>query len=378
MCTSRSSSTQKNPTSNWKHNQRFIGDCRLYHRTMRRRPGIGGLQTIAAARAVRPCLRASTGFLSHGCMTHICTAVPLLEARLRWRETDLSRNYLNGTIRPQWAPMRLGDLSLMGNRLSGPFPRVLTRITTLVNLCFINIVLKHRRKSFFRIHTPRDCKHEESAETFHIHSILASNEFSGQLSDGLGKLTNLTDMRLSDNNFTGKIPDYISNWTQIEKLHMQGCYLEGPIPSSISLLTKLNELRISDLKGTGSSFPRLQKMDDLSKLVLRNCLINGTIHDYLGNMRTLKTLDLSFNNLTGKIPSSFSELGKTDYIYVLITVLLGVLLVQLNVHVGQCKQGASGSDIVEALTANNILQEKYGLKKQKKYAPKVLLRRPFA
>ncbi|KAL4588879.1 hypothetical protein LXL04_001777 [Taraxacum kok-saghyz] len=134
MCTSRSSSTQKNPTSNWKHNRRFIGDCRLYHRTMRRRPGIGGLQTIAAARVVRPCLRATTGFLSHGCMTHTCTAVPLLEALLRWRETDLSRNYLNGTIRPQWAPMRLGDLSLMGNRLSGPFPRVLTRITTLVNL----------------------------------------------------------------------------------------------------------------------------------------------------------------------------------------------------------------------------------------------------
>ncbi|KAL4590660.1 hypothetical protein LXL04_003600 [Taraxacum kok-saghyz] len=183
--------------------------------------------------------------------------------------------------------------------------------------------------------------------------------------------------RLSDNNFTGKIPDYISNWTQIEKLHMQGCYPEGPIPSSISLLTKLNELRISDLKGTGSSFPRLQKMDDLSKLVLRNCLINGTIHDYLGNMRTLKTLDLSFNNLTGKIPSSFSELGKTDYIYVSYNRFTWGTSGPTECPRGTI-QGASGSDIVEALTANNILQEKYGLKKQKKYAPKVLLRRPFA
>ncbi|KAI3724455.1 hypothetical protein L2E82_36233 [Cichorium intybus] len=53
---------------------------------------------------------------------------------------------------------------------------------------------------------------------------------------------------------------------------------------------------------------------------------------------------------------------------------------------GMRRQGASGNDIVEALIANSATfenktsfsQEKYRLKKQKKYAPKVLLRRPFA
>lgn len=50
------------------------------------------------------------------------------------------------------------------------------------------------------------------------------------------------------------------------------------------------------------------------------------------------------------------------------------------------RQGATGDEIVEALIANSATfekktsfsQEKYRLKKQKKYAPKVLLRRPFA
>lgn len=50
------------------------------------------------------------------------------------------------------------------------------------------------------------------------------------------------------------------------------------------------------------------------------------------------------------------------------------------------RQGATGDEIVEALVANSATfenktlfsQEKYRLKKQKKYAPKVLLRRPFA
>ncbi|CAH1435456.1 unnamed protein product [Lactuca virosa] len=53
---------------------------------------------------------------------------------------------------------------------------------------------------------------------------------------------------------------------------------------------------------------------------------------------------------------------------------------------GMRRQGASGNAIVEALIANSATfenktsfsQEKYRLKKQKKYAPKVLLRRPFA
>ncbi|KFK43084.1 hypothetical protein AALP_AA1G077200 [Arabis alpina] len=47
---------------------------------------------------------------------------------------DLSRNYLTGSIPKEWASMRLEDLSFMGNRLSGPFPKVLTRLTLLKNL----------------------------------------------------------------------------------------------------------------------------------------------------------------------------------------------------------------------------------------------------
>ncbi|KAK0575436.1 hypothetical protein LWI29_000469 [Acer saccharum] len=50
------------------------------------------------------------------------------------------------------------------------------------------------------------------------------------------------------------------------------------------------------------------------------------------------------------------------------------------------RQGAKGDEIVEALIANSATydkktafsQEKYRIKKQKKYAPRVLLRRPFA
>jgi len=50
-------------------------------------------------------------------------------------QLDLSRNLFHGGVPDQWARMnKLQGLSMMGNRLSGPFPMVLTKITTLTNL----------------------------------------------------------------------------------------------------------------------------------------------------------------------------------------------------------------------------------------------------
>nr|XP_043626685.1 probable LRR receptor-like serine/threonine-protein kinase At1g07650 [Erigeron canadensis] len=243
---------------------------------------------------------------------NISSDLPSEFSKLRYLKVlDLSRNYLDGTVPSQWATMRLTNLSLMGNRLSGQFPRALTRMTTLIDLS-----IEGNRFSGL---IPQDIGNMKSLQKL----VIASNTFTGPLPVALAKLTNLTDLRISDNNFTGKIPNFISQWTQIGKLHIQGCSLEGPIPSNISVLTKLNDLRISDLKGTGSSFPPLQKMEELNKLLLRNCMIHGKIPGYVGNMRNLKTLDLSFNNLTGEIPSSFSQLGKTDYIYLTENNLTG-------------------------------------------------------
>ncbi|URE11744.1 LRR receptor-like serine threonine-protein kinase [Musa troglodytarum] len=99
------------------------------------------------------------------------------------------------------------------------------------------------------------------------------------------------------------------NWLQavnmlssLEELHLSDCGLND-LPSSLSLvnLTALATLDISD-NLFNSTFPSwLWKLHSLSYLVLSSSINNlvGQIPTAIGGMKSLETLDLSFNKLSG-------------------------------------------------------------------------------
>ncbi|XP_073061339.1 probable LRR receptor-like serine/threonine-protein kinase At1g07650 isoform X1 [Primulina eburnea] len=211
-------------------------------------------------------------------------------AKLPYLKTiDLTRNYLSGTIPPEWASTKLEYMSVIVNRLSGPIPKYLGNITTLVYMS-----LESNR---FNGTVPA-----ELGKLINLANlILSDNNLTGELPKELNNLKNLTELRLSSNSFTGEIPSFQS-WTQLQKLEMQASGFEGPIHSSISVLKNLTELRISDLNGEASKFPLLRDMTGMYRLILRSCNLSGEIPGYLQNMSALKELDLSFNSLTGEIP----------------------------------------------------------------------------
>ncbi|TXG66672.1 hypothetical protein EZV62_007947 [Acer yangbiense] len=227
------------------------------------------------------------------------------------QEIDLTRNYLNGSIPPEWGSLKLVNISLIGNRLTGPIPKALANISTLTSL-----TLEFNQLSGS---LPPELGDLPSLERI----LISSNNFSGALPATFAKLTTMKDFRISDNRFSGQIPNFIQNWTKLEKLVVQASGLVGPIPSGIAALEKLSDLRISDLNGTEATFPSLVGMKKMKILILRSCNIIGKLPEYLGQMTTLKTLDLSFNKLSGEIPSSFSGLIDVDNIYLTGNLLTG-------------------------------------------------------
>ncbi|KAI8558015.1 hypothetical protein RHMOL_Rhmol04G0055800 [Rhododendron molle] len=208
---------------------------------------------------------------------------------------------LPSTLPPELTRLTyLEDINLLGNRLTGPIPKELANINTLTT---INLEFNQLSGPI-----PLELGSLPLLETLR----LTSNYFTGKLPEELAKLTTLKDFRIGDNHFTGKIPDFIQNWVNLSRLVIQGSGLDGPIPLGIGLLTNLSDLRISDLNGSQASFPPLNNLTSLRTLILRSCNIIGPLPQYLGTMTNLDILlDLSFNNLSGDIPSNFAGLSST-------------------------------------------------------------------
>ncbi|RID71614.1 hypothetical protein BRARA_C03541 [Brassica rapa] len=187
------------------------------------------------------------------------------------QEIDLSRNYLNGSIPPEWGTLPLVNISLLANRIRGPIPKEIGNITTLKTL-----VLESNQISG---NLPPELGNLQNIDKI----LLGTNYLTGDIPSTFSKLTTLIDFRISDNQFTGTIPDFIKNWTKLFKLAIQASGLVGPIPSTIGTLVKLTDLRISDLNGP----------------------------------------DLSFNKLSGPIPATYSNLWNVDNIYFTSNMLNG-------------------------------------------------------
>ncbi|KAG4386139.1 hypothetical protein GLYMA_12G231800v4 [Glycine max] len=225
---------------------------------------------------------------------------------------DLTWNNFNGSI-----PKSLGrlssvvTLSLLGNRLTGSIP---SEIGDMASLQELNLEDN-------QLEGPLPPSLGKMSNLLRL--LLCANNFTGIIPETYGNLKNLTQFRIDGNSLSGKIPSFIGNWTKLDRLDLQGTSLDGPIPSVISYLTNLTELRISDLKGPTMTFPNLKNLKLLLKLELRNCLITGPIPNYIGEIESLKIIDLSSNMLTGSIPDSFQDLGNLNYLFLTNNSLSG-------------------------------------------------------
>ncbi|WCJ33960.1 Leucine-rich repeat protein kinase family protein [Euphorbia peplus] len=129
------------------------------------------------------------------------------------------------------------------------------------------------------------------------------NNFSGVLPESIGNFsTTLSEFQISDNKISGRIPSGISNFVNLQRLDMFNNQLSGHIPIDIGKLRLLKVVTLSTNKISGSipfSFGNLTLLLELS---LSDNKIQGSIPSSLAECRNLLMLDLSLNNLNGTIP----------------------------------------------------------------------------
>ncbi|XP_022136550.1 probable LRR receptor-like serine/threonine-protein kinase At1g53440 [Momordica charantia] len=231
----------------------------------------------------------------------------------RLQELDLTYNLISGQIPREFARIPFVRLSMLGNQLSGLIPPEIGDISSLQELVLEgNQLVGNLPENLGKLSNLRRL-------------LLSSNNFSGSIPASYGNLRNLTDFRIDGTNISGKLPEYIGKWTNLTTLYVQGTSMESPIPRAVSDLKRLTDLIISDLKGLPTKFPNLTQLTSLKTLVLRNCLIEDRIPEYMGQFSELRTLDLSFNRLSGPIPDTVQNLlvQKTEFMFLTNNSLSG-------------------------------------------------------
>ncbi|XP_068316299.1 receptor-like protein EIX2 [Pyrus communis] len=173
---------------------------------------------------------------------------------------------------------------------------------------------------------------------------MAKNNLSGKIPSSLGYLKDVVLLRLQDNKLSGELPS-LENCTKLRVLDLGDNKLSGKIPTWIGpSLTKLLVLRLKSNGFYGSiplslcSLPALHVLDfsknNLSG-ALPHCLPNitalssmspkveddsvvgfvqrvwkGILIEFGENLKLLRSIDISSNNLSGDIPESVTSLLK--------------------------------------------------------------------
>ena len=193
---------------------------------------------------------------------------------------------------------RVTELSLWGNRLSGPIPRELGNLSNLERLSLYFNQLSGP--------IPRELGNLSKLETL----WLDDNELSGPIPRELGNLSKLEGLYLSSNELSGPIPPELGNLSKLEWLNLSSNELSGPIPPELGNLSKLERLDLDDNQLSGPIPRELGNLSKLETLWLNGNQLSGPIPPELGNLSKLERLYLSSNELSGPIPRELGKLSK--------------------------------------------------------------------
>ncbi|KAK7315165.1 hypothetical protein VNO77_33698 [Canavalia gladiata] len=217
-------------------------------------------------------------------------------ASQEWISVNISYNNLYGVI-PNFPLKNLYySLILESNQFEGPIPLFLRGALFL-----------YLSKNKFSNSLPFLCANGTVGETLY-QLDLSDNQLSGQIPNCWSHFKSLTYLDLSHNTFSGKIPTSMGSLLDLQALLLRNNSLTKGIPFSLRNCTKLVMLDMAENRLSGP-IPawigsKLQKLEVLS--LGRNHFF-GSLPSQICYLKTIQVLDLSQNNLSGKIFRCFEN-----------------------------------------------------------------------
>ncbi|XP_021679458.1 probable inactive receptor kinase At5g10020 isoform X2 [Hevea brasiliensis] len=231
----------------------------------------------------------------------------LLNGSMPIEELDLSGNGISDSI-PGINSTTLNILNLSSNGLSGPLPTFLKRCT-VVDLSRNNLSADMSVMQYW----------EATLEVLD----LSSNKLSGSLPNLTSQFFRLSKLILRNNSLEGNLPLQLGDSPGLSAIDLSLNQLSGPIPSGLFTSMTLTNLNLSRNQFTGPiplqgsrvgellflpSYPKMESLD-----LSYNSLTGGLPSD-IGNMGSLKLLNLSNNGLSGELPIELSKLAYLQYL----------------------------------------------------------------
>ncbi|KAF8397109.1 hypothetical protein HHK36_016016 [Tetracentron sinense] len=208
------------------------------------------------------------------------------------RAISFARNNLSGQIPYSLSSCStLAAVNFSSNQLSGPLPAGIWSLNGLRSLDLsANLLEGEISKGIEGLYNLRAIN-------------LRNNRFSGQLPDDIGGCLLLKLLDFSENSLSGKLPDSMQKLALCISLSLHGNLFTGEVPEWIGEMRSLETL---DLSANGFSGQIPVSLENLQQLKVLNLSMNeftGNLPESMINCKNLLAVDFSQNMLTGNFPA---------------------------------------------------------------------------
>ncbi|KAJ0806650.1 putative non-specific serine/threonine protein kinase [Helianthus annuus] len=232
---------------------------------------------------------------------------------------DLSHNAFTGPI-PDclWHFTGLEILSLGYNNLSGRLP---TSIKFLINL---KVLYLYNNNVSGKL--PLSLKSLTQLTFLN----LGGNNFSGYVPGWIGeRLSRLYALILTSNKFIGTIPSDLCQLEYLKILDLSMNKLQGAIPSCLGNLTSMVQDGLAESQNVHSVYGTGGAYVDRSMIKWQ-----GSLREFGTTLGLVKVINLSSNDLTGKIPDKLTVLHKL----IALDLSMNALVREIPSNIGQMKE----------------------------------------